>query len=755
MKRIGVWSGKGPSVVRLSLVLGLLGAALVAGVGAGSAAASAPPSPASPPATPLLPDPVRDGDHGDWFRHVCAVPGGPAAGCGAQVVSSAAGAPAVSSTPPASAYGPKQFHTAYSLPTTAGTPETIGIVDAYDDPTIQSDLDAYDSYYGLPACNPGNGCFEKVDQTGGTTYPAGNSWHLEIALDVETAHEICQDCKIILVEATSNAYTDLGAAVNEAVKLGANVVSNSYGGGEFSGETSYDSYYKHPGVAITASTGDSGYGVEFPAASPYVTAVGGTTLNLNPDWSYKSESVWSGTGSGCSAYEPKPAWQTDTGCPRRTVADVSADADPNTGAAVYDSVGTTGGVAWYQVGGTSLAAPLIGAVYALAGATNVTYGSTPYSHVALLHDVASGTNGRCGSGTAYLCTGVTGFDGPTGLGTPNTAAAFSAAPPTPDFSLMTSPSSLSVVQGLTTSYTVTETPTLNFAGSVSLSVSGLPAGTSGVFSPTSVSPSTTLSSTLTISTTAAASPGTYPLTINGTSGGITHTTSATLVITNKSTPTLSTKASAGVTLGGTVSDTATLSGGLSPTGTITFNLYGPNDSTCTTTPVFTSTVTAAASAGSGGFVPVSIGTYRWVASYSGDSSNNAVTAACGASNESVIVSAPKVTPTLSTTASPGITQGSGSISDTATLTGGNNPTGTITFRAYGPNNASCSGTPAFTSTVNAGASVTSRAFSPSGAGTYLWVASYSGDSANNAVTAACGATNESVSVAPKVGHHTH
>ncbi|HEX4519090.1 MAG TPA: hypothetical protein VH063_05865 [Gaiellaceae bacterium] len=853
MKRVLLWSGKGRSAVRLSLVLGLLATVLVVGAGAGSAA---PPSPPAPPATPLLPDPVRDGGHGDWFRHVCAAPGGPAAGCGAQVVSSSAGAPAVSKTPPSSAYGPTQLHTAYSLPTTASTPQTIAIVDAYDDPTIESDLAVYDAQYGLPACTTANGCFKKVNQTGGSTYPAGNSWHLEIALDVETAHEICQNCKILLVEATSNGYTDLGAAVNEAVALGANVVSNSYGGGEFSSETSYEaSYYNHPGVAITASAGDSGYGVEFPAASRYVTAVGGTTLNLNANGTYKSESVWSGTGSGCSAYEPKPSWQTDTGCARRTVVDVSADADPNTGAAVYDSVGTSGGAAWYQVGGTSLAAPLIGAVYALEGNASVNYGSTPYSHAALLHDVTSGTNGKCAANASYLCTAIAGFDGPTGLGTPNGGSAFSAGPPTPGFTLSAAPSSQTIAQGAATGYSLTMAPTNGFTDAVALSVAGLPTGATGTFSPTSVGSATTLASTLTVSSTASVAPGTYPLTISGTNGTLTHTAAATLVVSppspsltaspssttpggqisaafanvaspttsdwigtfvhgaanssylaysytsscttsagatakasgsctitmptttgsydlrlfaangftllassavitvaaGKVTPVLSTTASAGVTLGGSVSDTATLTGGNNPTGTVTFNLYGPNDSSCTTAPVFSATVAAGASAPSGNFNPGSVGTYRWIASYSGDGNNNGVTAACGATNESVLVSAPKLTLALATNASTGITVGAGTINDTATLTGGSSPTGTITFNLYGPNNSTCSGTPAFTSTVTAGATANSSAYTPTAAGTYLWIASYSGDSANNSVTAPCGANNESVTVAAKPG----
>jgi subtilase family serine protease len=362
---------------------------------------------------------------GAWFNRVCdAAPAGDAS-CSSFVVTDANGVPLASSSPPPGAYGPVQFHGAYNLPTSGpGTP-TIGIVDAYDDSKAESDLAVYDTSFGLPQCTTANGCFRKVNQTGGTRYPRSNAgWALEISLDVQTAHEICQSCKILLVEASSATMANLGTAVNTAVRLGATVVSNSYGGNEYSSETSDEStYFNHPGVAITVSSGDSGYGVQFPAASQYVTAVGGTTLNLGSGNAYGSETAWSGSGSGCSAYEPKPAWQTDTGCLRRTVADVAADADPNTGAAVYDSVSYQGQSGWFQVGGTSLAAPLVAGVYALAGnASSVAYGSFPYSHTLSLHDVTSGSNGSCGG--SYLCTAGSGYDGPTGLGSPSGTAGF-------------------------------------------------------------------------------------------------------------------------------------------------------------------------------------------------------------------------------------------------------------------------------------------------------------------------------------------
>jgi subtilase family serine protease len=169
---------------------------------------------------------------------------------------------------------------------------------------------------------------------------------------------------------------------------------------------------------VTAASGDAGYGVQFPAASQYVTAVGGTSLTRAANTRGWSETAWSGAGSGCSAYELKPLWQTDRGCTRRTVADVSADADPNTGVAVYDTYHAGG---WLVFGGTSVASPIIAGAYALNGGP-VTFGSNPYLHASSLFDVLTGSNGSCGG--SYLCTAGPGYDGPTGLGTPNGTSAF-------------------------------------------------------------------------------------------------------------------------------------------------------------------------------------------------------------------------------------------------------------------------------------------------------------------------------------------
>ncbi|MFD5075379.1 peptidase S8 [Streptomyces sp. NPDC058371] len=337
------------------------------------------------------------------------------------------------STP--SGYGPTDLRNAYGLTSAAstnGAGSTIAIVDAYDDPNAEADLAKYRSYYGLSACTTANGCFKKVGQTGSTTsLPTSDSgWSEEISLDVDMASAICPNCKILLVEATSASMANLGKSVNEAVTLGAKYVSNSYGGSESSSDSSYDtSYFKHPGVAITVSAGDSGYGAEYPAASQYVTSVGGTALSAASNSRGWTESVWhtsstEGTGSGCSAYDAKPTWQTDTGCAKRTISDVSAVADPATGVSVYDSYGITAG--WYTFGGTSASAPIIAGVYALAGTPSSSSYPARFPYTAAgtsaLNDVTSGSNGTCT--TAYLCTAAAGYDGPTGVGTPEGLTAF-------------------------------------------------------------------------------------------------------------------------------------------------------------------------------------------------------------------------------------------------------------------------------------------------------------------------------------------
>jgi subtilase family serine protease len=332
---------------------------------------------------------------------------------------------------PAGGYGPSDLQSAYALPA-GGAGQTVAIVDAFDDPKAESDLANYRSTYGLPACTTANGCFKKVNQSGVQgSYPSNDQgWGVEISLDLDMVSATCPQCHILLVEATSNSNANLYAAVDTAARLGANEISNSYGGSESSSDTSSNAHFNHPGTAITVSSGDSGYGVEYPAASPYVTAVGGTTLTRASNARGWNETAWSGSGSGCSSVEPKQSWQTDSGCARRTVADVSAVADPNSGVNVYDSNCTglnklLGNCfsGWGVVGGTSASSPIVASVYALAGnASTVTYGSFPYSHATALNDVTSGSNGSCSG--SYLCTAKAGFDGPTGLGTPKGTGAF-------------------------------------------------------------------------------------------------------------------------------------------------------------------------------------------------------------------------------------------------------------------------------------------------------------------------------------------
>ncbi len=325
-----------------------------------------------------------------------------------------------------SGYGPADLQSAYKLlSATAGGSQTVAIVDAYDDPNAEADLGTYRSQFKLAPCTTANGCFRKVNQAGTTSYPTANSgWGQEISLDLDMVSAICPNCRILLVEASSASNADLATSVDTAVSLGANAISNSYGGSESSGEVSYDAHYNHPGVAITASSGDSGYGPQYPAASPYVTAVGGTTLTRDSSSRGFTETVWSGAGSGCSAYESKPSWQHDPSCAKRAIADVAAVADPATGVAVYDSYASKGQSGWLVFGGTSVASPIIASVYALAGnAASVTYGSASYtSPTGNLFDVTLGSNGSCGG--TYLCTGEVGYDGPTGNGTPNGSTGF-------------------------------------------------------------------------------------------------------------------------------------------------------------------------------------------------------------------------------------------------------------------------------------------------------------------------------------------
>jgi len=506
--------------------------------------------------------------------------GAPGAHCHAKMRLQPAGTSATNPGP-WGGYGPADLASAYNVPSSATSGGlTVAIVDAYDDPTAESDLAAYRQYYGIAPCTTANGCFRKVNEFGqASPLPAANSgWSGEISLDLDMVSAMCPDCKILLVEADSASITDLGSAVNTAANAGAAAISNSYGGGEYSVETVVASaYFNHPGVLVTASTGDSGYGPEFPAASPSVLAVGGTTLARSSSTRGWAEGAWSGGGAGCSAYYPKPAWQTDTLCANRTEADVSAVADPNTGVAVVQSG------QWTVYGGTSAASPIIAALFTRLGIAksaslpaSVPY---PYAHATSFYDITSGSDGSCANSNPLLCNAGVGYDGPTGLGTPNAALLVAASPgdagadakapsdagaearaadagadtnapadagtdaiatdashesgvdagPPPSFQLTSAQASVSVVAGSSVTDKVLVTVTGGFQSAIALSVSGLPAGATAVFSPTSLSGAG--SAELTLATAATVTPKTYALTIVASGSGLTSNAPLSLSVT--------------------------------------------------------------------------------------------------------------------------------------------------------------------------------------------------------------------------------
>jgi hypothetical protein len=358
-------------------------------------------------------------------------------------------------TAPAFGYRPADIGSAYGISGAAGGGnQKVAVVDAYDNPKAESDLAAYRSQWGLPLCSTANSCFQKVDENGGTNYPApaGTSgWGSEIVLDIEAVSAACPRCHILLVEGTSSADADFMNSITTAASHGATELSLSWGGCEQASDPSaFDATLTSTGLPITASSGDSGYlsadnpaqqggfacpGIGspfFPASSPYVTAVGGTSLMRAANtrgwnetaWAYSAGPQWGG-GSGCSTNETKPVWQTDSGCPNRMVADVSAVADPNTGLAVYDSYDYPGSV-WQVFGGTSLSAPLIAGIYALSGGEPAgMHGGQPWYQAGVaLNDITTGTNAPASSDCSpnpYFCNAGTGYDGPTGVGSPAAA----------------------------------------------------------------------------------------------------------------------------------------------------------------------------------------------------------------------------------------------------------------------------------------------------------------------------------------------
>ena len=359
-------------------------------------------------------------------RSCPATTGSGLAACHATYLADPDGKPHATTAP--TGLAPADLQSAYNLPSAiAGAGRTIAIVDAYDNPNAEADLAVYRSTFGLGPCTSAGAtpCLRKVNKSGGSKLPHGNaSWGQEINLDLDMASAVCPRCRILLVEASSARMADLAAAENTAALLGASAISNSWGGAEWAGEldATVDGAFVHPGISITASSGDSGYGTSYPAASANVVAVGGTSLaraaGTARGW---SETTWAGAGSGCSALVPKPAWQIDAACANRAIADVSAVADPATGVSVYDSYAFQGMKGWMRFGGTSVSAPIVAGVFALAGdgGSAVQLYAAPAGS---LNDVTSGSNGACGG--SYLCTAGAGYDGPTGLGTPWGTTAF-------------------------------------------------------------------------------------------------------------------------------------------------------------------------------------------------------------------------------------------------------------------------------------------------------------------------------------------
>jgi hypothetical protein len=430
-------------------IAALAAAALITALIVPAAAASRPRAPAPPPAGSQAGQPGSLGP-----RPACGDPTPGHAACqsivdtalhwsGSAWTTGPAPAARPRTAPPAAAAAasPQPFmaadlQSAYRLPSQLlGGRQVIAVVDAYDDPTAASDLAAYRAANHLPACDSAFPCFTKVNQAGQQGgYPAPDSgWAVEESLDLDIASAVCPNCRIVLVEANDNSFANFAAAEDEAAKLGANVISNSYGGDEFPGETAIASSYDHSGIVIVAASGDSAFGgfeAQVPAAFATVTAAGGTSLWRSDTARGWSQAPWQYAGSGCSAYIAKPAWQHDPLCGTRATADVSAVADPNTPVAVYDTYVNPG---WIAVGGTSAASPLIAGVYALAGnEAGIGAGASwAYDHRQDLSDVtadpamanvAPAANGACGG--SYLCTGGPGYDGPTGLGTPNGIGAF-------------------------------------------------------------------------------------------------------------------------------------------------------------------------------------------------------------------------------------------------------------------------------------------------------------------------------------------
>jgi subtilase family serine protease len=448
--------------------------------------------------------------------------------------------------PAGNGYGPSTFQAAYGLTSASaslGSGTTVAVVDAYNDPTAAADLATYRSAAGLPALTAGQ--FTVYNQNGATsplpaTAPASDDWTLEEALDVDMVSAICPLCKIDLVEATNDSGTGLYVAENSAATtLGAKYISNSWGGSESSTDLTYDSqYFGHSGTVYTASAGDGAYsaGVIYPATSPNVVGVGGTSLSTASNSRGYSESVWKtstteGTGSGCSSNEPRPSWQSAVSvlaaaCTHKVDNDVAADADPATGAAVYDTTNGNGG--WNEVGGTSESSPIIAAVFALAG-NNGNGGNAAansiYTHTGNLFDVTTGNNGTCSP--TILCTAATGWDGPTGWGTPNGLTAFQSTSTTGNTVTVTNPGNQTGTVGTAASLQIHATDSAS-GQTLTYSATGLPAGLSINSSTGLISGTPTTANTYNVTVTATDTTGatgsasfTWTISTSGGGGGCT------------------------------------------------------------------------------------------------------------------------------------------------------------------------------------------------------------------------------------------
>jgi subtilase family protein len=409
------------------LAAGLAAAAPVSPLAAAPAPAQATATAQAPAAPPAQPPTERAACPPAPARHMrCLVEFRTRA-----AASRLAGPAAALATASPSGWGAKAIEAAYKLPVRRGTGQTVALVDAFNTPGLAGYLNVYRKQYGLPPCRLAGGCLRMVNQAGHATplprSSVNTGWDLETTLDVDMVSAACPHCKILVVEANSPADSALAAAENTAARLGAQVISNSYGSRETGFAMSLARAYHHPGHTIVVSSGDEGFtAADFPANLATVTAVGGTELARATGKRGWRETTWNqdgGSGSGCSAYVAKPAWQHGRSCRMRTTADVSALA---WNVAVYEK--HFGG--WVTVGGTSAAAPLIAGVYALAGNATTVRAGAEYRHPGSLFDVTSGNNNVLGTGggavcgNSYLCVAGKGYDAPTGLGTPNGTGAF-------------------------------------------------------------------------------------------------------------------------------------------------------------------------------------------------------------------------------------------------------------------------------------------------------------------------------------------